>query len=59
VKAIEAIQQFVPQLPIIITSGVQVSPERMKRIDASHVTALNKPYGVEQLLDAIGRILGS
>jgi CheY-like chemotaxis protein len=51
--AIRTIQKINPNIPIIITSGNQRDGDELKRTDTTHLTILEKPYTVEQLLHAV------
>jgi signal transduction histidine kinase/ActR/RegA family two-component response regulator len=53
IVAIRAIQKLKPEIPVIITSGAQRDENQLKRIDTTHLTLLEKPYTVEQLLNAV------
>jgi signal transduction histidine kinase/CheY-like chemotaxis protein len=52
IVAIRAIQKIKPEIPVIITSGAQRDEDQLKSIDTTHLTILEKPYTVEQLLNA-------
>jgi len=53
--AIRAIQKLKPGIPIIITSGARHEKDRLKNIDTTHLTILEKPYTVEQLLNTVAK----
>jgi PAS domain S-box-containing protein len=56
--AINIIQKLDSKIPIIIASGSNPDPDKFKnQIDTSHLTTLEKPYTVEQLLLAVARAL--
>jgi CheY-like chemotaxis protein len=55
VGAICAIQKMRPEIPVIITSGIWRDEDQLKRIDATHLAILEKPYTVEQLLNAVAK----
>jgi two-component system cell cycle sensor histidine kinase/response regulator CckA len=55
ISAIRAIQKLKPEVPIIITSGNRHGKNEMGEIDMAHLAFLEKPYTVEQLLNAIAR----
>jgi len=48
--AVRSIKEIRPDLPVIIASGSKHSPEELRLIEAEHVTKLEKPYSLEQLL---------
>ena len=54
--AIRAIQKLKPEIPVIITSGNE-RDEELKRIDTTHLTTLEKPYTVEELLQAVAHAI--
>jgi signal transduction histidine kinase len=58
-EAIECIQKVRLDVPIIVASGMQPGEEFLTGIDPRRVTSLNKPYGVERLLDAVTKVLNS
>jgi two-component system, cell cycle sensor histidine kinase and response regulator CckA len=53
IAAIRAIQKSRPEIPIIITSGNQHDKKQLERIDTAHLAFLEKPYTIEQLLQAV------
>lgn len=55
IVAIRAIQKLKPELPVIITSGVERDTEQLVGIDRTHLTILQKPYTVEQILNAVAK----
>ena len=55
--AINVIQKIAPEIPIIIASGSKHDPDSYKRINTKHLTALDKPYTVEQLLRTVAKAL--
>lgn len=55
IVAIRAIQKLKPEIPVIITSDNQRDEDQLKRIDTNHLTILEKPYTVEQLLNAVAK----
>lgn len=59
IVAIRAIQKLKPELPVIITSGVERDTEQLAGIDRTHLTILQKPYTVEQILNAVARGLNA
>jgi DNA-binding response OmpR family regulator len=42
-----------PEIPVIITSGARRDKDQLQCIDTTHLTTLEKPYTVEQLLNAV------
>jgi CheY-like chemotaxis protein len=55
IAAIRAIQKINPNIPVIISSGNQRDEDELKRIDTTHLIILEKPYTVEQLLNAVAK----
>lgn len=55
IVAIRAIQKLKPEIPVIITSGVDRDQEQLASIDRTHLTILQKPYTVEQILGAVAK----
>jgi len=55
IAAIRAIQKLKPEIPIIITSGNRHGESQLGDIDTVHLAFLEKPYTVEQLLNAIAQ----
>jgi two-component system cell cycle sensor histidine kinase/response regulator CckA len=55
IVAIRTIQKSRPEIPVIITSGAQRDADQLKSIDTTHLTILEKPYTVEQLLNAVAK----
>jgi two-component system cell cycle sensor histidine kinase/response regulator CckA len=53
IVAIRAIQKSKPEIPVIITSGAERDKAQLKGIDTTHLTILEKPYTVEQILNAV------
>ena len=53
IAAIRAVQKLRPEIPIIITSGNQHDKTQLGRIDTAHLAFLEKPYTIEQLLNAV------
>jgi DNA-binding NtrC family response regulator len=53
IVAIRAIRKLKPEIPVIITSGIRCDKDQLQRIDTTHLTTLEKPYTVEQLLNAV------
>jgi signal transduction histidine kinase/CheY-like chemotaxis protein len=53
-NAIKAIQKINPHVPIIFASGT--NGETIDPIDSTHIIALQKPYGVEQLLGCVAKV---
>ena len=53
IVAIRAIRKLKPEIPVIITSGTRCDKDQLQRIDTTHLTTLEKPYTVEQLLNAV------
>jgi signal transduction histidine kinase/CheY-like chemotaxis protein len=51
--AVRAIQKLRPKIPIIITSGNRRDKDQLGDIDTTHLTILEKPYTVDQLLNAV------
>jgi signal transduction histidine kinase/ActR/RegA family two-component response regulator len=58
ILAIQAIQKLKPKIPVIITSGVERDKEQLARIDTTHLTILQKPYTIEQIINAVANGLG-
>jgi signal transduction histidine kinase/ActR/RegA family two-component response regulator len=56
-QVLQAIQRIKPQIPIIVASGAQRDTQWFSRIETTRLTVLPKPYGVEQLLVAVGALL--
>jgi CheY-like chemotaxis protein len=54
-NAIKAIQKINPHVSIIVASGT--NGETTDPIDSTHIIALQKPYGVEQLLECVAKVL--
>jgi CheY-like chemotaxis protein len=48
--AVRSIKELRPDLPVIIASGSEHSPEELRRIEDDNITNLGKPYSLEQLL---------
>lgn len=59
IVAIQAIQKLRPEIPVIITSGAQRDKDQLKRIDTTHLAILEKPYTVEQILNAVAKGINS
>jgi two-component system cell cycle sensor histidine kinase/response regulator CckA len=59
VGAISAIKRIEPTIPIIIASGSKQNTEHLRRIEPTQHIRLNKPYGMEQLLDGVARALSA
>jgi two-component system cell cycle sensor histidine kinase/response regulator CckA len=57
--ALHIIQKLEPEIPMIIASGGKQDPASYKQINATHLTVLDKPYTVEQLLQTVARALNS
>ena len=57
--ALHIIQKLEPKIPVIIASGGKHDTTSYKRIDATHLITLDKPYTVEQLLQAVAKALNS
>lgn len=57
ITAIHAIQKLKPEIPIIISSGIRRDKEQLGRIDTSRLSTLEKPYTVEQLLNAVAEAI--
>ncbi len=55
IAAIRAIQKLKSEIPVIITSGAERDKDQLKRIDTTHLTILEKPYTVEQILNAVAK----
>jgi two-component system, cell cycle sensor histidine kinase and response regulator CckA len=55
--AITAIKALKPDLPVIIASGSKGDTERIRRVEREKLTSLGKPFGVEQLLIAVGNAI--
>jgi two-component system, cell cycle sensor histidine kinase and response regulator CckA len=55
--AVRSIQQSKPGLPIIIASGTEHGSEFIRRADGTQLVNLGKPYTVENLLNAVARML--
>jgi hypothetical protein len=55
--AVRAIRELRPDIPVIIASGSQHSPEELRRFEAEHLTNLGKPYSLEQLLVGVATAL--
>jgi two-component system cell cycle sensor histidine kinase/response regulator CckA len=58
-SAIDSIQRLKPDISIIIASGAKRGPNDLQRIDTTHLTTLNKPYTIEQLLNAVAKAISS
>jgi PAS domain S-box-containing protein len=56
-KAIQTIQSYNPNIPIIIVSGVLTDPEAMKAQTGGFHAFLSKPYTSETLLTTIHQVL--
>jgi two-component system, cell cycle sensor histidine kinase and response regulator CckA len=56
-KAIRAIHDINPNVPVIIASGTTQESAHVERIDGRHVTTLSKPYQVAGLLEGVARAL--
>ncbi len=54
--AIRAIRKLNPEIPVIIASGSDRDTEHLRRIDIGHLKTLAKPYGLDQLLIAVGAV---
>jgi signal transduction histidine kinase len=57
--AVRAIKQIEPSIQIIITSGTKHPTEHLQEGTPSENVTLNKPYGMEQLLDGVAQALAS
>jgi len=57
--ALHIIQKLEPKIPVIIASGGKHDAASYQRIDTTHLTTLDKPYTVEQLLQAVAKALNS
>jgi CheY-like chemotaxis protein len=55
IAAIRAVQKLRPEIPILITSGNQYDKAQLERIDTAHLAFLEKPYTIEQLLNAVAQ----
>ena len=53
ITAVRAIQKLKPEIPIIMTSGNRRDKNQLESIDTTHLAILEKPYAVEQLLNAV------
>jgi PAS domain S-box-containing protein len=58
-SAIDSIQRLRPDISIIIASGAKRGLKDLQRIDTTHLTTLNKPYTVEQILNAVANAINS
>jgi signal transduction histidine kinase/CheY-like chemotaxis protein len=56
-EAVEKIHNLRPGLPVIMASGMHRDHEALGRIKPALLTKLSKPYGVEQLLEVVNRVL--
>lgn len=56
-KTIRSVQKVAPAVPVIFASGAKQDTDKLKGIDPSHLSTLNKPYTVEQLLCAVANSL--
>jgi len=56
-NAIKEILKINSQVPIIVASGTVSEGDSIGRLDSTHVTVLQKPYGVEQLLECVSKQL--
>ncbi|HLX95222.1 MAG TPA: ATP-binding protein [Verrucomicrobiae bacterium] len=59
IAAIRAIQKLKPEIPVIITSGTERDREQLAGIDRTHLIILEKPYSVEQILNAVAQGVAS
>lgn len=59
IKTIRAIQKVAPAIPIIFASGAKRDFDKLTDIDTSHLSSLNKPYTVDQLLRAVAKALSN
>ena len=57
--ALNVIRKMSPEIPIIIASGSKHDSASYQRIDATHLTGLDKPYTIEQLLRTVAKALNS
>lgn len=57
--AIRSIQKAKPDIRIIIASGGKRESQQLQGIDMKHLTILDKPYTMEQLLTAVADGMGS
>ncbi len=57
--ALNVIRKMSPEIPIIIASGSKHDSASYQRIDATHLTVLDKPYTIEQLLRTVAKALNS
>jgi two-component system cell cycle sensor histidine kinase/response regulator CckA len=57
--AIRSMQQIKPDIRIILASGGQRDTQFFRRIDATHLKELPKPYTVEALLNAVAEAVKS
>ena len=59
ITAIRAIQKLRPEIPIVISSGNRQDIDRLEQVNTSRLAFLEKPYTVEQLLNAVAQGLGT
>ena len=57
--ALRSMQQLKPDVRIIIASGGQRDTQFLRRMDATHLKELPKPYTVEALLNAVAEAIKS
>lgn len=54
-ETVRAIRQIKPDLPVIIASASNQDDQELRRIDAEHMTQLQKPFSLKQLLAAVAK----
>ncbi len=54
-----ALQEFDPQVRIVASSGLRTPGKMAEAMAAGATTFLQKPYSDDQLLEALGRVLGT
>ncbi len=57
ITAIRTIQKLAPETPIIITYGNPQNVHAIRSLNAARLAVLEKPYTVEQLLEAATRLI--
>jgi two-component system cell cycle sensor histidine kinase/response regulator CckA len=55
IAAVRAIQKLKPEIPVIMTSGNRRDKDQLEGVDTTHLAILEKPYTVEQLLNAVAQ----
>ena len=56
-SAIRAIRKLAPDIPVILASATKHDTEHVSRADLTNIVTLNKPYGIEQLLNGAANAL--